>query len=854
MIRRCLVLAAISFGVTLPSLALAPRDEGPDQLGMEEVLNRELWEFAKGTPYAEALRYVAQTQPAARARQSDEVVLPTGWKISPAGTQVELGRLPYEALFYAGYVVVLNTGYYGKDPQEVSVVDPERGLVAKTVPLNSLFPSARVGLDGDLYISGGFDRKVYRLNRELKLVREYPVGGYAAGLAAVDATHVAVAYMVTETAQGGYGQGRLAVLNTDTGAVERDAPTGYFPYAVFFVNGKLYLTLLGENKLLVFDTQLKPLKTLEVGRSPQALCTDGARLYVVNATSDDLSVVDTSGDSVVATIGVRHKGFRFGSSPTSCAVDGKRLYVTQAEIHAVAVFDLAQEKLLGFVPAGWYPTKVLLHGTRLYVLGAKGIRARRPNPMGPQPTPGGGSQYVLTLLRGSLSILPRTEVEPNLPAWTRQVEEGSPLYGPKAGLKLPIRHVFYIVKENRSYDQVLGDLGRGNGDSRLTLFGRAVTPNHHRLAEEFVTLDNFYVNGEISVLGHSFTTSGYASPFLEWLGNVGYSQRYKGYPYGTVPVVFSPVYLWDALEEKGVEYRVYGESYYIFTRAYHIIVEAYGPESDLARKFYARSLALSVKGDRGKAFGELVRQFYGRADTPEGALHLIETPPFARPLSQLFIGDDSLARALEENPQLRRKFAEYLSRYPFNYHSWDLGYSDLQRALDWKADFDKQLQAGRVARVHYIWLPNDHTAGTNRKFLDPFQLVAQNDAALGMIVEAIARSPIWRSSLILIVEDDAQNGPDHVDATRTVALAAGPFVRRGMVVSDRYDQLSLLRTVELTLGLEPLNLNDALAVPMVGIFNEQPDVRPYIAASPSGFLTKDDEKRYQELERIVRSP
>jgi len=536
-------------------------------------------------------------------------------------------------------------------------------------------------------------------------------------------------------------------------------------------------------------------------------------------------------------------------------VDGTRLYVTQAEIHAVAVFDLAREKLLGFVPAGWYPTKVLLDGTRLFVLSAKGIRARRPNPLGPQPTQRGrGPQYVLTLLRGSLSIVPRTVIEPNLPAWTRRVEQGSPLYGPKAGLKLPLRHVFYIVKENRSYDQVLGDLGRGNGDPRLTLFGRGVTPNHHRLAEEFVTLDNFYVNGEISVLGHSFTTSGYASPFLEWLANVGYSQRYKGYPYGTVPALFSPVYLWDALEKKGVEYRVYGESYYLFTRAYQIIVETYGPESDLARKFYARSLALANQVDRGKAFSELVGPFYGRADTVEGALHLIETPAFARPLSQLFTGDDSLARALAKDPEFRRKFAGYLSRYPFNSHSWDLGYSDLQRALDWKADFDKQLRAGRVARLHYIWLPNDHTAGTNPRFPDPFQLVAQNDAALGLIVETIARSPIWRTSLILIVEDDAQNGPDHVDATRTVALAAGPFVKRGVVVSDRYDQLSLLRTVELTLGLDPLNLNDALAVPMVGIFNEQPDAGPFRAAPPSGFLMKDDQTRYQELEHAVRGP
>lgn len=171
----------------------------------------------------------------------------------------------------------------------------------------------------------------------------------------------------------------------------------------------------------------------------------------------------------------------------------------------------------------------------------------------------------------------------------------------------------------------------------------------------------------------------------------------------------------------------------------------------------------------------------------------------------------------------------------------------MQRFSDWKTDFEKQLKSAQVAQLHYIWLPNDHTSGDNPDFPNPYQLVSHNDAALGKIVETIAKSPIWRNSLILVVEDDAQNGPDHVDATRTVALAAGPYVRRGAVVSDRYDQLSLLRTIELILGLDPLNPNDALAVPMFGIFNAKPNNSAYVAPTPSNFLMQADQELYRKL-------
>lgn len=818
-----------------------------DRAEDEEDLNRELWEYVKGTPYESALSYVSAAQARAQAARAAEAALPTGWKIAPAGRQVELGRLPYEAVPFAGRLVVLNTGYYSREPQELSVVDPSNARVEKTVKLNAIFPSAAVGPGGDLYVSGGFDSKVYRLNKQFEVAREYAVAGYAAGLASVDDKRVAVLYLAGKDEKGNYVAGRLAILDAETGKVERDAEVGYFPYSVRFVGGKFYVAVLGENVLRVFDAQLKQLREIPAGRRPQEMCVDGKSLYVVSTDSDQLTVVDTARDRATATIRTNRFGSPFGTAPTSCAVAGRRVYVTLSGMNAVAVFEKGTWRQQGLIPSGWYPTKAVVDGSNLLILNAKGLRPRRPNPRGPQP-PGGVLDYVLTLLKGSLSVLPTSDIDAaHASRWTRQVLAGAPTFDARRGFKLPIRHVFYIVKENRSFDQVLGDLGRGDGDPSLTLFGRDITPNHHSLAERFVTLDDFYADGEISVLGHSFTTSGYASPFLEWLGNAAYSGRYRGYPFGMVPSVTSPAYLWDALDDARVSYRIYGENYYLYTRAYRIITEATGAQSELARKFYARTMRLASDVDRGRVFYDFAHTYAGRADTNADALGLLSDSKFVGDLSNFLVGDDTLARALKSNVTLRRRFAEYLTRYAFDYRSWDLNHSDLDRFAAWRADFEKRVKAGTLPRFNYLWLPNDHTNGADTKIRSPQQFVAQNDAALGLIVETISRSAAWRDSLILVEEDDAQNGPDHVDATRIVALAAGPYVKRGALVHDRYDQLSALRTVGLLLGLRPLNLNDRMAVPMFSIFNSRPDTTPYAAPTPSATLSDTDRARYAEL-------
>jgi len=331
------------------------------------------------------------------------------------------------------------------------------------------------------------------------------------------------------------------------------------------------------------------------------------------------------------------------------------------------------------------------------------------------------------------------------------------------------------------------------------------------------------------------------------MGNVSYSYRWKGYPFGTVPAMMSPIYLWDLLDDANVDYRIYGENYFLFTRAYRIFRELYGADSEIARRFYDKTIAAAAGEDRGQEFNNLTRPYYGRVHSEEDGYKILGERDFTRALSKFLTGDDTFALMIDRDDRLRRRFGAYLSKYPFSFRSWDLNVSDLERVQEWQKDFNAQLTAGRVPQLQYIWLPNDHTDGNQNKILDPFQFVAQNDAALGRVLEIISHSAVWKDSLVFVVEDDAQNGPDHVDATRTVAFAAGPYVKRDAVISDRYDQLSMLRTIELMLGLKSLNAAEQLAAPMFGIFTDQPDFTPFVIKKVSGRLADADRERYRSL-------
>ncbi len=857
------LLAVLIFSVRVDGKPVT----GMDEPGEGEPLRQYFWAQAKGTSYDAAKTYTVKAQNESQITRRHEAALPNGWKIAPAGTSLELGTLPGEAVFFAGRLVVLNNGFYApKQKAQVSVVNLPSLTLEKSIPYHSLFPSAKVGPDGNLYISGGYDFKVYRLNSKLEAPAvnpDYSVNGYAGGLAFVGKHLLALTYlMVNDHGKGAWKKGEIALLDTATGKIVEEKPTGHFPYALAWVGKKLYATIEGENRVQVYTIEKGKLRegaSIPVGVNPTNLTQDGTTLYVVNTSSDELSVIDTQQDKVVSTIDLKQAGFKYGAAPTGLTVDGDKLYVSLAGWNAAAVLDKTG-KILGLIPTGWYPTRVYSDKTGLYILSAKGIMERRANPK-ETPVPGLGKEdpsYILNLLTGTVSFVPKTDLETHLAAWTTQVKSGSPLESPAEGFKLPIKHIFYVIRENRTYDQILGDLKPGNGDPHLCLYPQAKSPNAHQLAKDFVTLDNFYADGEISALGHSFTTSGYASPFLEWIANTGYSGRFDWkdddddkepnkylYPYGTIPAVYSPQYLWDALDAKGLEYKIYGEPYYLTTKPYRILLQAYGADHPLVKAYYQHTLKFANYKDRGLGFTNQFGPLYKKALTLADASKLLEDSQFLSDFSNYYMDDQSLAEAITKDPALKAQFADFLYKYSFNYPAWNLEISDMERLKDWKEDFKRQVDSGKVPSLEYFWLPNDHMGWPPPP--TPDQYIAQNDAALGLMVQTISKSPVWKDSLILVEEDDAQDGLDHVDADRTVALAAGAYVKRGALVSAQYDQLSLLRTIEMVLGLAPLNSGDALAVPMMGIFTEKPDTKPYQAPEPSKDLMDSDRKLYEQL-------
>jgi hypothetical protein len=310
----------------------------------------------------------------------------------------------------------------------------------------------------------------------------------------------------------------------------------------------------------------------------------------------------------------------------------------------------------------------------------------------------------------------------------------------KVGDASPIKHVFYIIKENRTYDQVLGDMKEGNGDPSLVLFGEKITPNLHKIAREFVLLDNFYCDGEVSADGHEWSMGAYATDYLEKTWPTSYGGRGGEYDgEGMRPIANNKVYIWDQCKQKNISYRTYGE----FTDAKTTGIDV-------------------LKG------------------------HFSPT-----------------------------------------YTGWDLSVYDTTRFYQWKKEFDSLVQTDAVPQFNSIRFGNDHTEGLRKGRLTPFAHVADNDLACGMFLDYLSKSPIWKESVVFIIEDDAQNGPDHVDAHRTTAYVAGGFVKRGFVDHTMYSTSSMLRTMELILGLDPMSQYDASAEPMWRSFSTTPDLTPF---------------------------
>lgn len=710
-------------------------------------------------------------------------LLHTGWMLTPAGKQVSLSTLPMSmALSPDGkFLLILNGGYL---PPSISVIDVGAEQETARVPVEDAWLGLTFSPKGDrVFVGGGSKPFIFEFSfangelrpaRRFTAVQEPRVNDHVGDVVlSPDGRLLYVANVFRDS---------VTVLNALTGFPVSEIATGRRPYRIAFApDGKsFYVSHWADSSVGQYSAiDGSRLDLIAVGMHPTDLLylpgknqpEDGqpafvGRLFVACANTNSVFVLGINaegGAKLIERINVAlTPRAPAGSTPTALAAspDGTRLYVVCSDNNTVAVVDVSdyESDVLGFLPTGWYPTAVRVASDgRVFIANGRG-RGSYPNPSGPNPTVKGSSQqYVGRIQTGSLSIVPQPG-EGQLDAFSQQSLRNSPYRDAKLddpGAKLPaaIRHVLYIVKENRTYDQVLGDLKQGNGDPSLVLFGEQVTPNHHKLAREFVLLDNFYVNADVSADGHNWTISAIANDYVQKMWPSRYAGRRKVYDFeGGEPAAFPPAgYLWTNALSAGVTLRNYG-----------MWIEN---NKDLTGVARVRDAALAPYTDRS------------------------------------FVG-------------------------------FNLEYSDQKRADEFLREFQQFVQQGNLPRLVLLRLPNDHTAGTTPDRHTPHALVADNDYALGRIVEAISRSPVWNQIAIFVVEDDAQNGPDHVDSHRSPAFVLSAYAKRGFVDSTHYNTTSVLRTIELILGLRPMTQFDAGSTPMANCFAANADPRPYVAEKP----------------------
>lgn len=761
---------------------------------------------------AGAVSLAVATEPSAILpgwQRDGSVQLPNQWSLRPVGRQLVVGDFPVNVALHPGgeYAAVLHSGF---GQHEIRILDVREARAVSQVALAESFYGLAWSPDGRrLFASGAGDEVIHVFDfrdgylsnhRELRL-RPVSERGIPAG---IGVSHNGRALYVAEcwaqqvdkisSSSGRTIWARSLAAPVDNPAASpagrrvsvADSPEAPFPYTCVpdERHGRVYVSLWAKSAVLVLDARHgRELARWPVGEHPNemALAGDG-RLFVAEANRNTVSVIDTTSGHTIETLSAAlFPDAPPGSMPNSLALspDGHTLYVANANNNNIAVFDVTtpgRSVSLGFIPVGWFPTSVRVSadGGTLVVANGKGVTSLA-NPNGPfpgDPRPHTLSQYIGTFLRGTVSLIALPSAakrESVLGAWTKTAYGCSPLRASLAprgvrppgspipaaiGEASPIRHVIYVVRENRTYDQVFGDIAEGNGAPQLCLFPEKVTPNAHALAREFVLLDNFYADGEVSADGHEWTMAAYATDFVEktWPLNYGHNDRDKyDYPSEGRYLVAYPAngYLWNRAAEAGVSYRTYGE----FT------------------------------------------------DDGEG------TP--AKP-------------AHASIPVLRGHVA---ALYP----SWDVNIPDIVRAERFAAELARFEREGDMPRLAVVQLPNDHTSGGVAGQRTPTAMVADNDLALGRIVDAVSHSKFWRDTAIFVLEDDAQNGPDHVDAHRMPALVISPWTRRHAVDSTLYSTTSMLRTIELILGLQPMSQYDAAAMPMWASFASTPDLTPYTA-------------------------
>ncbi|HEV2354758.1 MAG TPA: bifunctional YncE family protein/alkaline phosphatase family protein, partial [Puia sp.] len=710
-------------------------------------------------------------------------LLPNGWYLSPAGQSVPLSSdLPLNmALAPDGVHLAITNNGNGR--QTIDLVDLTRHrLVSSTTIRESWLGLAFAERQPWLYVSGGNDDVIFRyrlrhdsleLRDSIVLGRPWPADKISPTGIAIDEDHDRL-YVATKEDDA------LYVCDTRSMTVIQRVPLGAEAYTCLLnpKHTELYVTAWGGRKVWIVDTRNNALTdSVATDHHPNdmAISRDGRWLYVANANANTVSVIDVPARRVVETL---HTAISpdapIGSTTNSvCLSEGdKTLYIANADNNYLAVFDVAEpghSRSLGFIPVGWYPTCVRRRGREILVTNGKGLSSM-PNPGEPQPGQPRNrtayqksgpprDQYIGSMLKGTLSVIPAPSAE-TLAGYTRQVyrntrysvqradeapgEAGNPIPR-KAGESSPIKYVFYVLKENRTYDQILGDMPEGNGDTSLCLFGARVTPNAHAIASQFVLLDNFYVDAEVSADGHNWSMAGYATDFTEKTWPSNYSGRGGNYDFDGQRAVANPTkgFIWNYCQRAGVSFRNYGE------------FEDHGPPTlDVLR---------------------------------ESQHHCIP------------------------------------------YVGWDLDTQDVRREQIFEQDFDSLVRIGAVPHFSTVYLPNDHTSGLEKGAYTPTAHIADNDLALGRLVDHISHSRIWPETAIFVLEDDAQDGPDHVDAHRSPAYVISPYIKHHSVDHTMYSTTSILRTMELILGLPPMSQYDAAAMPLYRSFTATPDAGVFSA-------------------------
>ena len=726
-------------------------------------------------------------------------LLNSGWKLDPAGKQVALDTLPMAtALSPDGrYLLVLHCGYR---PPSIAVLDAATGAVLSSTPV----PDAWLGLvfaphSNRVYVGGGARAAVF----EFTLADGNLAAGRTFALEEGNRTPSDFVGDVEFSPDGRLlyaaelNRDAVAVVNPQSGMVIERIRTGRRPYRILFhPDGKsFFVTHWADGTLGHYDIASGgQLARVPVGAHPTDMVwraggnaedIEGeprwaARIFVAATNTNSVYAVGVSESKelrVVESINVSMTPRQpLGMSPSGLGLsdDGHRLYVACSDANAVAVVDLAGDRsyVKGFIPAGWYPTaaRALPSGT-LVVLNGKGVRSY-PNPHGPNPARRpepvhagvAEEQYVAHMQTGTASwIEPFTEGQ--LEKWTAAALADSPYRDSKLDESSPlphIEHVIYIVKENRTYDQVLGDMKEGNGDPSLELFDENSTPNLHKLAREFVLLDNFYVNADVSADGHNWSTAAIAPDYVVKLWPNEYGHRGKEYDFEEQdPASLPPAgYLWTNANLAGRSIRNFG---------------------------------YMVDNRKGAALGS-------------EQIAKVRDPVLAKVTNRMFAG-------------------------------FDLTIPDVERAKVFVQEFSEYEKSGNMPELIVMRLPNDHTSGTKPGALAPLSMAADNDYALGTIVEAVSKSKFWTSTAIFVVEDDAQNGPDHVDSHRSPAFVISSYGKRHLVDSTMYNTASVLRTMEFLLGVKPMTHFDAGARPMTSVFQPMPDAAPYTAEKPRISLT-----------------